>query len=984
MTKLSRSSTRTARRGALLFTIDSNVAPTARAPRDRTLTNAMSPPARENTSVNDGLAQTLGVGVVFYVLTLMSTQLGPGVAGAAPFWPPAGFLLGWLLLSSRQDWLRIVAVASVARLAVAVRASPDIAIAAGYTVASVGVAVLTAALLRRLKPRVHRLDSVDALFALIVVPIVISGPLTAAVRAAVLLLGGRPPMSAIAWAEWWFGDALGVIIMAPLVLTARRMLSQLRHAPLALRLEGAAIAVLAAGGATLVFVTPAAHAEPLRPLLAVIVMPFVWGALRLGVVGVAWTLAPFAAVAAWSTVHGRGVFAALPGDASMHVLVLQAYLAITFLGVMIVAATVDGQRRSLGRLRSSEEKFRRLVNAAPVPMMITDDGDESLYVNPALAALVGGSPSEAGSVDAWWERLVPDVRYRVALREEAQRRTRDGAATALPPIPATIVVADGSVRHVELQAVCAGEQGITTLVDLTERVRAAEAMRASEAEFRAVFERAALPMSLIGVDGHPFKVNPPFCALLGYTAEELCAMHVTAFTHVDDRGESELVLNDLLTGKRDSGSLEKRYRHKDGRFVRVRLTVSVVRDRVGVPPYCISVIEDVTERDQLELQLRQVQKLEALGTLAGGVAHDFNNILAALLGNLELARGELPESHPAYEFLDEVKHAGARASDLVRQIMTFSRRQEQERGVIPVTPVVREALALLRAVVPASVRIEEQLSSDLPMVIGDGTQLHQVVMNLATNAVHAMNEHGGVLRMVVERVIADAELCRRIPELREGAHVRLTVSDTGHGMAPETLDRVFEPFFTTKVAGEGTGLGLSVVHGIVRSHDGAISVTSEPGRGTSFAVYLPVSAELPHAALMPSAAAPRGDGARVLYVDDEPVLARLAERSLTRLGYRPTVLTRPREALIALRGNLSAFDVLVTDLTMPEMSGLQLAAEALRLRPDLPVVLATGYTGMLTPELARERGLRGVLLKPFTPEHMARALADAMREKPAA
>ena len=925
-------------------------------------------------------------GAIFYVATELSTRLVPGQGSVAPLWPPAGLLFGWLLLSARRDWWRILLLAAVARLLVASRYVPDAALSAGYTVATLGAAAFGAALLRRVAPQSSSLSTVHGLLAFMAIPILVSGPLTAALGVLVRAVSGSASLTLVSWMQWWIGDALGVMVAAPVWLTARRVYLWGRDARWTQRLEVVAMVALSLSGVSTVFLIPAAQAEPLRPLLSVIVLPFVWAALRMGLPGVAWSMAPFAVIAAWGTTHDRGVLAALPGDMTRHVFVLQAYLGVVYIGVMLVAATLDGQRSSLRRLKVSEGKFRRLVDAAPVPMMVSGGADDPVYVNPALAALVGSTNDRAETVDDWWRRAFPDPAYRMALRTESERRAAAGAegSASTPPLPADILTVDGTICHVELRTVRAGEQQVTTLVDLTERVRATEGTRASEAEFRAIFERAAMPIALAGLDGRPIKANPSLCAWLGYSAEELQAMRFVEITHPDDAHVGEELFAELVAGSRDSYQVEKRYRRKDGVIVRGRLTASIVRDRPGVLPYCIIVIEDVTERAQLEAQLRQVQKLEALGTLAGGVAHDFNNILAALVGNLDLARHELGPDHRADVYLGEVQQASQRATDLVRRILTFSRRQEQERHAMALTPVVREVAALLRAVMPASVSLQEQIADELPLVLADGTQLHQVVMNLATNSVHAMRERGGTLTIALELVWVDGEVARHIPELRVGPHVRLTVTDTGHGMSSDTLDRVFEPFFTTKRAGEGTGLGLAVVHGIVRGHDGAIRVTSEQGRGTTFVVYLPVSVESPAAPQQAGVEVMQGGGARVLFVDDEPVLARLAERTLARYGYCATVLTRASDALLALRRDAQSFDVLVTDLTMPEMSGLELADEALRIRPDLPVLLATGYSGILTPDTVRQRGLRGLLFKPFTPDSLARALAQALREAAAA
>jgi CheY-like chemotaxis protein len=357
--------------------------------------------------------------------------------------------------------------------------------------------------------------------------------------------------------------------------------------------------------------------------------------------------------------------------------------------------------------------------------------------------------------------------------------------------------------------------------------------------------------------------------------------------------------------------------------------------------------------------------MEAIGTLAGGIAHDFNNILGAILGYTELARADAGSQAALQESLAQVEKAGVRARDLVRQILTFSRREEQARRPISLHQVANEVLQLLRASFPAQVTIRSELAADTPLVLADPGQVHQVLVNLATNALHAMMPQGGTLTVRESTLDAD-EAGAAVTGLERRRYVRLTVSDTGCGMAPELLDRVFDPFFTTKEPGRGTGLGLAVVHGIMKSHDGLVTVESEPGKGTTFALYFPACEE--DAAALPADASrlARGEGQHVLLVDDEESLARLGCRALERLGYRVTAETDPGHALAIFRSNPERFDILVTDLTMPSMSGLDLVREIHRIRPALPVVLATGYGGDVDAEEARALDIHELLFKPAT------------------
>jgi signal transduction histidine kinase len=397
-----------------------------------------------------------------------------------------------------------------------------------------------------------------------------------------------------------------------------------------------------------------------------------------------------------------------------------------------------------------------------------------------------------------------------------------------------------------------------------------------------------------------------------------------------------------------------------------------------------ALIEDIAERERaaveraaLEEKLRQAQKMEAIGTLAGGIAHDFNNILAGILGFAELGLQEVSDPFATDQHFREILKAGQRARDLVRQILAFSRQRQQNRKPLRLDETVEEALRLLRATLPVSIEIATQIEPGLPNVLADGTQIHQVVTNLVTNAWHAIGDKVGTITVQLTGFQVDEDFSRAHPDLRPGRYVRLTVGDDGHGIPAETLERIFEPFFTTKGPGAGTGLGLSVVHGIVQSSDGAITVSSEHGRGTTFHLYFP-SLEFSAADAQPEKdSEPHGHGQRVLFVDDEPVLAMLGERSLTRLGYVAVVQTDPRAALAQFQEN--PFDVVVTDLTMPGLSGMELAQKIWDARPGTRVVLTTGFSAMLDPKRATELGFCELLLKPYTVQGLGETLERALK-----
>ena len=399
-------------------------------------------------------------------------------------------------------------------------------------------------------------------------------------------------------------------------------------------------------------------------------------------------------------------------------------------------------------------------------------------------------------------------------------------------------------------------------------------------------------------------------------------------------------------------------------------------------PHALSVMLDITERKRaqeehahIEEQLRQSQKLQALGTLAAGIAHDFNNVLAIIVGNTRFAREEIPVEHSAQRALSEVSTASARATDLVRRILTFGRRNESERRAVELRSVVQGGLDLLRPLLPSNIDIRTKFESGLAIVSADSAQVHQVVLNLGTNAAHAMGAKGGVLDFGLRSATVTTELAATSPELREGQYEVLSVSDNGCGINPDALKRIFEPFFTTKAPGEGTGLGLAVVHGIMQNHGGAVTAYSEADRGTVFRLYFPSTGVLEADALpVAKQGEEAGHGEHILYVDDERALIFLAERQLQKWGYRVTSATDPVQALQLFRTRPLDFDAVVTDLSMPGMSGLEFVRRIREVRPDIPVVITSGYIREEDIVAAGNIGVTDLVLKPNTVEELGGAL----------
>jgi PAS domain S-box-containing protein len=522
---------------------------------------------------------------------------------------------------------------------------------------------------------------------------------------------------------------------------------------------------------------------------------------------------------------------------------------------------------------------------------------------------------------------------------------------------------------------------------LDEASREARLRRESEERLRSIYDSVNDGIIIRASDSlRILEVNSRTCEMYGYTKEEFSRLSVEDISsNIPPFTTEAAMANTRRVMAGESVVTEWNARRKDGSLFWVELAVR--RATIGGEDRILVVTRDITERkrqeaerERLEAQLRESHKMESIGLLAGGIAHDFNNILCGLLGFCQLAQAETSGQMMVQEYLGSAIRAVNRATDLVRQILTFSRQGPHEMQPVLLQQVMREVMKLVRAATPDRIEILTEVEPELPAVIADPTQIHQILMNLSTNAVHAMSQGGGILRFSLSRAELEADDVRGMPELRPGPHVRIQVSDTGHGMEEAVLKRIFEPFFTTKPSGQGTGLGLSVVHGIVKSHHGHIEVRSRPGKGTVFEVFLPALGELA-AAPAQSPAPVMGGGQRVLFVDNESAICLVARHALKRRGYIPLVCKDPLEALEQFRKDPQACDLLVTDLSMPGLSGLELAEEIVRQRPDLPVILCSGFMTEDRIVEGRRVGVREFLFKPVDMDVLAQAIARVLSPK---
>ena len=542
---------------------------------------------------------------------------------------------------------------------------------------------------------------------------------------------------------------------------------------------------------------------------------------------------------------------------------------------------------------------------------------------------------------------------------------------------------DGTVFPVEVTATYLEFEGrrysMALIKDITERKRISESLRLAE----FMFDKASFGIFLARASGHIADVNDHACRYLGYTKAELCRMTI----HDIDRGRSPDENKRLWRQLQQEGVIhfESVHRHKDGTEIPVTITGNLFE--FNNERYSVSFVQDITEwkaaekhRLRLETQMREAQKMESLGTLAGGIAHDFNNILAAILGYAELAQFECPQGSNATQYVSQISQAGRRAKELVQQILTFSRQGHSEKGPLDISRVIEEALKLIKATLPADIEIREDILPNLAAVFADETQIHQIVMNLCTNARHAMKNTGGTLDVSLKAVAIQAQDAQNYARMAPGDYIKLSIADTGPGIAPNLIDRIFEPYFTTKPTGEGTGLGLSTVHGIVRDHGGSIKVFSEPGVGTTFHIFLPVAKALPGADAKPSEQFPTGNES-ILFVDDEKSLIDLGRTLLERLGYRVETRASSIDAIEAFRADPGKYDLVISDMTMPKMSGDELARAIKAIRSDIPIILCSGFSDRIDARVKEAIGISAFLMKPVTYADLANTVRMALGDK---
>ncbi|MCD6585639.1 MAG: PAS domain S-box protein [Desulfobacteraceae bacterium] len=655
-------------------------------------------------------------------------------------------------------------------------------------------------------------------------------------------------------------------------------------------------------------------------------------------------------------------------------------------GIIGVTRDITQRKQAEEALCVSEKKYRDLFEKVSDILYFHDMEGNFIETNLFFKKEYGWNENDFTEINI--KSLIPDKykhQFDDYLKEVTEKKECTDLMRVMTKGGGDIFLKYNNSIVYDAHGIPIGVQGSAR--DVTDRILAEKALRKSEKKYRDILENIDDGYFEVDITGKFTFFNDIMCKTLGYSRDDLIGTNNREYLDKKNAEQIFQAFNTVYQTGMPTKALEYQYIKKDGSKGFVEMVVSLITDSNNEGIGFRGIARDITDRKQLEAQLQQARKMESIGTLAGGIAHDFNNLLYMITGNAELALEGIPQWNPAHDNLKEIKDAGMRAAGIVKQLLSFSRKIDQELKPIGAIAVIKDALKFLRAMIPASIEIRQHLpdthlpDTHLPVtdvsILADPVQINQVLMNICTNASQAMEETGGNLTINVEITSLTQDAANHFPDLSAGKYVKIVITDTGPGIDRKIINRIFDPYFTTKEIGKGSGMGLAVVAGIIKNHSGGITVGSQPGKGATFTVLFPVTAENPVKAVAPPDELLHGNET-ILFVDDEEAITLMTQEILEYLGYMVNIRQNPIDALALFQSKPDAFDLVITDMTMPQMTGIKLSEKLKKVRPDIPVIICTGHSSLINDEKAKELGIAAFVMKPIFIKKIAKTIRQVL------
>ncbi|GAB6146144.1 PAS domain S-box protein [Desulfocicer niacini] len=631
---------------------------------------------------------------------------------------------------------------------------------------------------------------------------------------------------------------------------------------------------------------------------------------------------------------------------------------------------ITARKRAEGALRESEERFRQVYNHMSIGVAKVSLEFKIVAANPAYCKMLGYSEAELTG------KHLREITHSDSIEKNILKQSQLAAGEIDHfRMEKRFIHKTSKIVYGMLDANLVRDSDgkpiyfLGSVADISDLKYAEELLRESEKKYRTILDSMKDAVYICNPDFLIEYMNPRMISTIGGDSTgDYCYKAIYGY----NKKCSWCVLDNILQGEHIDYELAN---PKDNRFYSV--TNSPIHHSCGTISK-LTIFRDITDSKSIEAQLYQARKMESIGTIAGGIAHDFNNILYMITGNAELAMEDLPARSPAHKNLEEIKSAGLRAAGVVKQLLNFSRQSDQKFKPIDAVMVIKDALKFMRSTIPTTIELQQNFPEKEVTILGDPIQINQVMMNICINASHAMEDTGGVLDILVETTSINEKTSARYPDLAPGDWLKITINDTGPGISEDIIDRIFDPYFTTKGVGKGSGMGLAVVHGIVQNHHGTIFVESKPGKGATFTIFFPLLTEKPVTDVKASRKIPRGAGEKILFVDDEVSITNMIGIMLERLGYKVQTTTSPVDALELFRSKPDGFDLVLTDMTMPKMTGVRLSEKLKEIRPEIPVVICTGYSAIINKEKAESIGIDGFVMKPIEMSDIAKTIQNIL------